>query len=183
MVLIKEMSMKFLKNFRNKKINCMYAIYNKVTRRSLYKPYIITKPYIKPYIMCPITWVATKPLHCGDNRRVHCFHDNIYILLILLLWDLSTLCVVDHLWPLIFVCRGSLMTTYICIIYFFEFLVVFCYFVFSFSSCYYLFNYIITTITTVAFINITVTVILEKSRGAESQAGNSSDMVCPYSSR
>ena len=164
--------MKFLKNFRNKKINCMYAIYNKVTRGSLYKPYIITKPYIKPYIMCPITWVATKPLHCGDNRRVHCFHDNIYILLILLLWDLSTLCVVDHLWPLIFV-------LYI----FLNFWLFFCFFLFSFSSCYYLFNYIITTITTVAFINITVTVILEKSRGAESQAGNSSDMVCPYSSR
>ena len=30
--------------------------------------------------------------------RAHCFHDNIYITLILLLWDLSTLCVVDHLW-------------------------------------------------------------------------------------
>ena len=29
--------------------------------------------------------------------RAHCFHDNIYIMLILLLRDLSTLCVVDHL--------------------------------------------------------------------------------------
>ena len=36
--------------------------------------------------------------HCGDS---HCFHDNIYIILILLLWDFSTLCVVDHLLPLI----------------------------------------------------------------------------------
>ena len=34
--------------------------------------------------------------------RVHCFHDCIWITLILLLWDLSTLCVVDHLWPLIY---------------------------------------------------------------------------------
>ena len=34
--------------------------------------------------------------------RAHCFHDNIYITLILLLWDLNTLCVVDHLWPLIY---------------------------------------------------------------------------------
>ena len=33
--------------------------------------------------------------------RAHCFHDYIYITLILLLWDLSTMCVVDHLWPLI----------------------------------------------------------------------------------
>ena len=32
------------------------------------------------------------------TRRAHCFHDKIYIMLIMLLWDLSTLCVVDHLW-------------------------------------------------------------------------------------
>ena len=30
----------------------------------------------------------------------HCFYDCIYIKLILLLWDSSTLCVVDHLWLL-----------------------------------------------------------------------------------
>ena len=35
--------------------------------------------------------------------RAHCFHDNIYITLILLLWDFSTLCVVDHLSPLIYI--------------------------------------------------------------------------------
>ena len=29
--------------------------------------------------------------------RAHCFHDYIYIMLILLFWDLSTLCVVNHL--------------------------------------------------------------------------------------
>ena len=57
--------------------------------------------------------------------RAHCFHDCIYtlfscffmilhnvfmiiyILLILLLWDLSTLCAVDHLWPLIYICTKS----------------------------------------------------------------------------
>ena len=33
------------------------------------------------------------------TARAHCFHDSIYIMLILQLWDLSTLCVVDHLWP------------------------------------------------------------------------------------
>ena len=49
------------------------------------------------HIMCPSAWVATKPL---AHWRVHCFHDCIYIMPILLLWDLSTLCVVDHLWPL-----------------------------------------------------------------------------------
>ena len=37
------------------------------------------------------------------TRRAYCFHDCIYIFItpILLLWDLSTLCVVNHLWPLI----------------------------------------------------------------------------------
>ena len=35
--------------------------------------------------------------------RAHCFHDNIYITLILLLWDLSTLCVVDHLYIYIYI--------------------------------------------------------------------------------
>ena len=35
------------------------------------------------------------------NERAHFFHDYMYIMLILLLWDLITLCVVDHLWPLI----------------------------------------------------------------------------------
>ena len=35
--------------------------------------------------------------------RAHSFHDNRYITLILLLWDLSTLYVVDHLWPLIYI--------------------------------------------------------------------------------
>ena len=33
--------------------------------------------------------------------RAHCFHDNVHITPILLLWDLSTLCVMDHLWLLI----------------------------------------------------------------------------------
>ena len=33
--------------------------------------------------------------------RAHCFHDCIYITLILLLWSLSALCVVNSLWPLI----------------------------------------------------------------------------------
>ena len=33
--------------------------------------------------------------------RAYYFHDYIYITPILLLWNLSTLCVADHLWPLI----------------------------------------------------------------------------------
>ena len=35
--------------------------------------------------------------------RAHCFHDCIYVTPILLLWDLSTLCGMDHLWPLIYI--------------------------------------------------------------------------------
>ena len=35
--------------------------------------------------------------------RAHCFHDFIYITVIFLLWDLSALCVLDHLWPLIYI--------------------------------------------------------------------------------
>ena len=32
------------------------------------------------------------------TRRAHCFHDWIYITPILLLWDLSNVCVVDQIW-------------------------------------------------------------------------------------
>ena len=39
--------------------------------------------------------------HCGDNRGAHCFHYCICITLVLFLWDLTTLCVADYLWPLI----------------------------------------------------------------------------------
>ena len=39
--------------------------------------------------------------HCVVTERAYCFHDYIYITPILLLWDLRTLCVVDHLLPLI----------------------------------------------------------------------------------
>ena len=38
--------------------------------------------------------------------RAHCFHDKIYVLLIVRLWDLSTLCVVNHLWQLRLGCCG-----------------------------------------------------------------------------
>ena len=36
------------------------------------------------------------------TRRAHCSHDCIYIMPMLLLWDLSSLSIVDHLWPLIY---------------------------------------------------------------------------------
>ena len=36
-------------------------------------------------------------------ERTHCFHDNIYIMLIFFLWDFSTRCVVNHIWPLMFI--------------------------------------------------------------------------------
>ena len=43
-------------------------------------------------------WSATHRVLTGITERAHCFHDCIYIVPILLLWDLSTLCIVDHLW-------------------------------------------------------------------------------------
>ena len=53
--------------------------------------------------------------------RTHCFHDNIYIML---LWDLrNTLCIMDHLWPLLFLSISIFIYVYIyiyiciCIIY------------------------------------------------------------------
>ena len=35
------------------------------------------------------------------TEKTYCFQDYIYIMSTFLLWDLSTLCVVDHIWPLI----------------------------------------------------------------------------------
>ena len=37
------------------------------------------------------------------TRRAHCFHDCIYITIILLLKDFSTLRVMDHLWPFLYI--------------------------------------------------------------------------------
>ena len=48
---------------------------------------------------------------CVITGRAHCFHDNIYITLILPLWDLGTLCVMDHLWQLISCFLLSLLST------------------------------------------------------------------------
>ena len=56
---------------------------------------------VYPRIMCPSAWVA----HCEDNWEGTLFHDCIYIMPILLLWDLSTLC------------RRSFMATYISYIF------------------------------------------------------------------
>ena len=58
------------------------------------------------YQQCGTVHHVPKCMSCHNaivviTGRAHCFHDYIYITLILLLWDLSTLCVVDHLWPLI----------------------------------------------------------------------------------
>ena len=48
--------------------------------------------------------------------RAHFFHDNIYIMLVLLLWDLSTLFVMKHLSPTIYIiCNGSL----VCLLFYF----------------------------------------------------------------
>ena len=45
------------------------------------------------------------------NGRAHCFHYCIYIMAILVLWYLSTLCIVDHLWSLILSSLLNLLNT------------------------------------------------------------------------
>ena len=47
--------------------------------------------------------------HCGNDWRTHCFYNYIYIVLILLQWDLSTLWVMHHLWPLKYVTTNVLL--------------------------------------------------------------------------
>ena len=74
--------------------------------------YIYIYMYVIMKTMCPPSYhhngfVAThalgpKCMSCHKaivviTRRAHCFHGYIYVTLILFLWDLSTLCVVDHL--------------------------------------------------------------------------------------
>ena len=78
----------------------------------------ITKTMMCPPSFHPNGFVAThaygQTVHCVSKcmschkaivmitKRAHCFHDCLYIMPILLLRDLSTLCFVDHLWPLIY---------------------------------------------------------------------------------
>ena len=68
------------------------------------------------YQQCVTVHHAPKCMSCHKAvaeiiGRAHCFHNNIYIMLILLLRDLSTLCIVDHLWPLILRSLLSLLIT------------------------------------------------------------------------
>ena len=64
------------------------------------------KQCILPVITAMALWQL---MHLGPwaigviTGRAHCFNNNIYITFILLLWDLNTLCVVDHLWLLIYI--------------------------------------------------------------------------------
>ena len=62
--------------------------------------------YISVTLYLLQTYPSGEPLFKGQGlanpttRRARCFYDYIYITFILLLCDLTTLCVVDHLWPL-----------------------------------------------------------------------------------
>ena len=46
---------------------------------------------------------STSCAQLHESPQIMSPHDCIYIILTLLLWDLSTLCVLDHLWPLIYI--------------------------------------------------------------------------------
>ena len=90
------------------KFKCIYAI-----MKTMCPPIYHHNGFVRTHVLGG-TWytVCTVTVHhvpkcmsCHKatgviTRRAHCFHDCIYINPILLLWDLSTLCVVDHLWPL-----------------------------------------------------------------------------------
>ena len=73
---------------------------------SSYENNIIISLYMLSWKQCALPVITTMALwqlmhFVVITGRAHCFHDNTYITPILLLWDLSTLCVMDHLWPLI----------------------------------------------------------------------------------
>ena len=78
--------------------------------------------------------------------RAHCFHDCIHIKPILLLWDLSTLCVADHLWPLMYTYTYTYMYVYICIymnIYIYIYVYIYMYIcIWIFIYLYYIYVYI-----------------------------------------
>ena len=54
---------------------------------------------LSPQWLCGNSWTLHHVPEC-IRWRAYCFHDCIYMLLFVL-WDLSTLSVVDYLWPLI----------------------------------------------------------------------------------
>ena len=54
------------------------------------------------HMMYGIMCISCHKANVVITWRAHCFHDCIYITPILLLRDLSPLCIVDHLWPLIY---------------------------------------------------------------------------------
>ena len=71
-------------------------LYSVRIRENTYQKYICI--YIQSWKQCALTVITIMALWQLIHLSTWC---TIYILLILLLWALSTLCVVDHLWPLI----------------------------------------------------------------------------------
>ena len=68
------------------------------------------------YQQCVMVHHAPKCMCCHKaivviTRRAHHFHDCIYHILILLWWDFSTLCIIDHLWPFILHSLPGLLST------------------------------------------------------------------------
>ena len=71
--------------------------------------YLYIYIYIYVYIFCQQVVIYNishdlAQIHWSDNviiRRAYCFYDYKYVTAILLLWDLSLLCVVNDLWPLV----------------------------------------------------------------------------------
>ena len=61
--------------------------------------------HLWPLVLCSLLSLLSTFWFIGTSNV---FYDNIYIMLILLLWDL---CVVDHLWPLVLCSLLSLLST------------------------------------------------------------------------
>ena len=71
----------------------------------LYSLLSLLSTLVHCYQQCVTVHHAPKCMSCHKaivviTATAHSFYDCMYITPILLLWDLSTLCVVDHLWPL-----------------------------------------------------------------------------------
>ena len=94
---------------------CMYVcvyiyiyIYMQSWKKTMCPPGYHHNGFVLMYLGTRCTVHKPKCMSCYKpivvtTRRAHCFHDCIYITLILLLWNLNTLCVVDHLWALIYI--------------------------------------------------------------------------------
>ena len=71
-----------------------------------YHIYIYIYQYIYMYICIHIIYIYDMYTYIHIYILIYIYIYMIFIYVFLLLWDLSTLCVVDHFWPLAFATHG-----------------------------------------------------------------------------